>query len=115
MSLGRFRRSASRAAPTSGFRLRWVLVAATAVSFALNMLATPAWSDGIRSDNPAPAGQTYLTGDWGGVRSYLEIHCVTLTFTDTTDVLANVSGGIKTGVGLGAFQPQLDLDLQKLA
>jgi porin len=30
--------------------------------------------------------------------------------------LADVSGGIKTGaVGLGAFQPQLDLDLQKLA
>jgi porin len=116
MSLGRFRRSASRAAPTSGFRRRWVLVAATAVAFALNMLATPAWSDGIRSDNPAPAGQTYLTGDWGGVRSYLESHGVTLTFTDTTDVLANVSGGIKTGaVGLGAFQPQLDLDLQKLA
>jgi porin len=36
--------------------------------------------------------------------------------TDTNDFLANVAGGIKTGsVGLGALQPQLDLDLQKLA
>jgi porin len=41
---------------------------------------------------------------------------VILTLTDTTDFLANLSGGIKTGaVGLGAIQPQLDLDLQKLA
>ena len=80
------------------------------------MLATKAWSQAIHADNPAPAGQTYLTGDWGGLRSYLERNGVTLTLTNTTDFLANVSGGIKTGaVGLGAVQPQLDLDLQKLA
>jgi porin len=83
---------------------------------ASNMLATKAWSQAIHADNPAPAGQTYLTGDWGGLRSYLERNGVTLTLTNTTDFLANVSGGIKTGaVGLGAVQPQLDLDLQKLA
>jgi porin len=80
------------------------------------VLATKAWSEGIHSDNPAPAAQTYLTGDWGGLRSYLERNGVILTLTNTTDFLANVSGGIKTGaVGLGAVQPQLDLDLQKLA
>jgi porin len=80
------------------------------------MLATKAWSQAVRSDNPAPASQTYLTGDWGGLRSYLESLGITLTLTDTTDLLGNVSGGIKTGtVGLGAVQPQLDLDLQKLA
>ena len=80
------------------------------------MPATKAWSQAIRSDNPAPPGQSYLTGDWGGLRSYLQGNGVTLTFTDTTDLLANVSGGIKTGaVGIGAVQPQLDLDLQKLA
>jgi carbohydrate-selective porin OprB len=85
-------------------------------SGASNVLATSAWSQGIHSDNPAPAGQTYLTEDWGGLRSYLERIGVTLTLTDTTDFLANVSGGIKTGAaGLGAVQPQLDLDLQKLA
>ena len=81
-----------------------------------NCLPTTAWAQAIRSDNPAPAGQSYLTGDWGGLRSYLESYGVTFTFSDTNDFLSNVNGGIKTGaVGLGAFQPQLDLDLQKLA
>ena len=96
--------------PLDSLRLRLALAAAS------NRLATKAWSQAIRADNPAPAGQSYLTGDWGGLRSYLERNGVTLTLTNTTDFLANVSGGIKTGaVGLGAVQPQLDLDLQKLA
>jgi carbohydrate-selective porin OprB len=84
------------------------------IGLRFNCLPTIAWGQAIRSDNPAPAGQSYLTGDWGGLRSYLESHGITFTFSDTTDLLANVNGGIKTGgVGLGAFQPQLDLDLQK--
>src|SRR5580692_9540577 len=119
MSLGRSRRSTFRAVSISRRRGRSLLAfacSAMALAGAFNVLATRAWSDGIRSDNPAPSGQSYLTGDWGGLRSYLESHGVTLTLTDTTDVLANVSGGIKTGAaGLGAIQPQLDLDLQKLA
>jgi porin len=79
-------------------------------------VTTTARAQAIRSDNPAPAGQSYLTGDWGGTRSFLESRGVTFTFSDTNDLLANVGGGIKTGsVGLGAFQPQLDLDLQNLA
>ena len=94
------------------FALACGAIAWTAAS---GTLATKAWSQAIRADNPAPAGQSHLTGDWGGVRSYLERNGVTLTFTDTTDFLANVSGGTKTGaVELGAVQPQLDLDLQKL-
>jgi porin len=57
-----------------------------------------------------------MTGDWDGLRSYLERQGITVTLNYTSDFLANVSGGIKTGaVGLGAFQPQVDLDLQKLA
>jgi porin len=57
-----------------------------------------------------------MTGDWGGLRSYLERQGVTVTLNYTSDFLANVGGGIKTGaVGLGAFQPRVDLDLQKLA
>jgi porin len=77
---------------------------------------TKAWGQAQRSDNPAPPGQSYLTGDWGGLRSNLERQGVTVTLNYTSDFLANVSGGIKTGaVGLGAFLPQVDLDLQKLA
>jgi porin len=110
-------RSASQTASVHCRRRLWALAcSAVALAGASNVLATKAWSQGIHSDNPATAGQTYLTGDWGGLRSYLERNGVTLSFTDTTDFLANVSGGIKTGaVGLGAVQPQLDLDLQKLA
>jgi porin len=78
-------------------------------------LETKAWAQAQRSDNPTPPGQSYLTGDWGGARSYLERLGVTFTFSYTNDFLANVSGGIKTGsVLIGIFQPQVDLDLQKL-
>src|SRR6516164_7081746 len=100
-------RSASQMAPVRARRRRWLsALALTAIALAgANFPATEAWSQAIHSDNPAPAGQTYLTGDWGGLRSYLQRNGVTLTLTDTTDFLANVSGGIKTGaVGLGAVQ-----------
>jgi porin len=80
-----------------------------------NALGTKAWAQAQRSDNPAPPGQSYLTGDWGGARSYLERLGVTFTLNYTNDFLANVSGGIKTGASaIGVFQPQVDLDLQKL-
>jgi porin len=78
-------------------------------------LETKAWAQAQRSDNPTPPGQSYMTGDWNGVRSYLERLGITFPFTYTNDFLANVGGGIKTGgVGLGIFQPHVDLDLQKL-
>jgi porin len=51
----------------------------------------------------------------GGLRSYLERKGITFTLPYTNDFLANVRGGIRSGaVGLGIFQPALDLDLQKL-
>jgi porin len=56
------------------------------------------------------------TGDWGGVRSYLEDNGITITLSYVNDFLANVGGGIRPGqIDLGAFQPQIDIDLQKLA
>src|SRR5246500_3997524 len=82
---------------------------------ASDALWSKAWAQAQRSDNPAPPGQSYATGDWGGVRSYLEGQGVTFTFSYTNDFLANASGGIKTGpAGIGIFQPQAALDLQKL-
>jgi porin len=78
-------------------------------------LETKAWAQAQRSDNPVPPGRLYSTGDWGGLRSYLERLGVTFTFSYTNDFLANVRGGIKTGAtAIGIFQPQVDLDLQKL-
>src|SRR5262249_15922725 len=77
--------------------------------------ASPAWAEGHRSE-PAPASPpTTLTGDWGGLRSYLDSNGVTFTFNYTNDFLSNVRGGIGPGaVAIGVFQPQLDLDLNKL-
>ncbi|WMT75424.1 carbohydrate porin [Bradyrhizobium sp. Ash2021] len=97
-------------------RRRWALAAGVVCLFgAFNELGTKAWAQAQRSDNPATPGGSYATGDWGGVRSYLERLGVTFTLSYTNDFLANVSGGIKTGaVGIGIFQPHVDLDLQKL-
>src|SRR5262249_45746089 len=62
-----------------------------------------------------PDSRPYLSGDWGGLRPYLERKGLTFTLSYTNDFLANVRGGIGPGaVGIGVFQPQLDVDLQKL-
>jgi porin len=76
----------------------------------------PALGQVQRSGEPSEVSQSAnLTGDWGGLRSYLERNGVTFTFNYTNDFLANVRGGIGAGaVGLGVFQPQLDIDLEKL-
>jgi porin len=72
-----------------------------------------AQAQSVRSDEPAPPGRTYATGDWGGVRSYLEDNGITITLSYVND---SPIGGIRPGqIDLGAFQPQIDIDLQKLA
>src|ERR1700730_10405384 len=113
-------RSASQAATTCGRRRRWscrwsyrwswaLACSAVALACTSDGLGTKAWGQAQRSDNPAPAGPSFLTVDWGGLRSNLERQGVTVTLNYTSDFLANVSGGIKTGaVGLGAFLPQVD-------
>ena len=56
-----------------------------------------------------------MTGDWGGLRSRLEDKGVTFAIEYTTELLANVSGGIRRGsAGVGYFHPQMDVDLEKL-
>jgi porin len=96
-------------------RRRWARAFACVLSLLATSYATKVWAQSQRSDNPAAPGHSYLTGDWGGLRSKLEGLGVTFTFSYTNDFLANVGGGIKTGaVGIGIFQPQINLDLQKL-
>ncbi|MGE0419437.1 MAG: carbohydrate porin [Acetobacteraceae bacterium] len=57
-----------------------------------------------------------LTGDWGGLRSALENHGISLGLTNTADVLGNVTGGVKRGaVFEGLATPVLEVDLDKLA
>jgi porin len=98
----------------AGRRWAWTFAAA-ALSFAGLACDAPAWAQGHRSEPPPAAPVTTLTGDWGGLRSYLDRNGVTITLNYTNDFLANVRGGIGPGaVAIGIFQPQLDLDLQKL-
>jgi porin len=74
-----------------------------------------AWAQAQRSDEPKEPAQTTLSGDWNGLRPYLERKGVVFTLNYTNDFLSNVRGGIGPGsVAIGVFQPQLDLDLQKL-
>ena len=100
-------------------RYRWALCFSCAlcwVGAGISNEPGTAHAQSVHADEPPPAGRTYATGDWGGVRSYLEDNGVTLTLSYVNDFLANVGGGIRPGqIDLGAFQPQIDLDLQMLA
>ncbi len=56
-----------------------------------------------------------LTGDWDGLRSRLERNGVGFNLNYITEIFANVHGGIRRGsTGNGLFQPQMDVDLEKL-
>jgi porin len=56
-----------------------------------------------------------LTGDWGGLRTALEARGIALGLTDTSEVLGNVSGGMKQGAVFdGKTEIDLDIDLEKL-
>ena len=59
--------------------------------------------------------QDTLTGDWGGLRTALADQGITFSATYTGEVFSNVQGGIKRGSTYdGEFQPQIDVDLEKL-
>ena len=93
---------------------RTVTAAALCFGF-LAQSVLPARAQGHRSEPPPASAPATLTGDWGGLRSDLERNGINITLNYTNDFLANVRGGIGPGaVGIGIFQPQLDLDLQKL-
>ena len=99
-------------------RRRWAWTFVCAVLSAAGSsdnFVTSVWAQAHRSDEPVEFSQPTLTGDWGGLRSDLERKGVTFTLNYTNDFLANVRGGIGRGaIGIGAFQPQLDLNLGKL-
>jgi porin len=90
-------------------------VAALACAGSPGHVATSAWAQAQRSDEKTEPGQATLTGDWGGLRPYLERKGIVFNLNYTNDFLSNVRGGIGPGsVLIGVFQPQLDIDLQKL-
>lgn len=57
-----------------------------------------------------------LTGNWGGLRDQLAQDGVTVTLTESNDLLSNVAGGIKTGTNMeNLLLGQVDADLGQLA
>src|SRR5262249_7908510 len=100
----------------AGRRWAWTFAFSTLYFGLAAPCGSPASAQGHRSEpTPASPPTTTLTGDWGGLRPYLDSNGVTFTFNYTNDFLANVRGGIGPGaVAIGVFQPELDLDLQKL-
>ena len=90
-----------------GRRWAWRFAFAAFCFIAANDFGTPAWADFHRSDEANEPNQPALTGNWGGLRSYLERVGIIFTLPYVNDFLANVRGGIGRGaVGLGNFQPQ---------
>jgi len=56
-----------------------------------------------------------LTGDWGGTRSELYKEGVELGFTHKSDVLSNLSGGIKRGTAwMGNTEARVKMNLDRL-
>lgn len=56
----------------------------------------------------------HLFGNWGGLRTYLEDHGITVDSIVTNDFVANTSGGLKrTGGVLGDFDLTFSIDTQK--
>jgi porin len=56
-----------------------------------------------------------LTGDWGGTRSDLYKAGVELGFTHKSDILSNLSGGIKRGtVWMGNTEARVKMNLERL-
>jgi porin len=95
---------------------RTMALVALFVIGSVNGFGTPALAQVQRSGEPSEATQANLTGDWGGLRSYLARNGISFTLNYTNDFLANVAGGIKPGaVGIGVFQSQFDIDMGKLA
>ena len=79
--------------------------------------SAPAGQPSAAAQQEAPGGfweQTALFGNLGGGRRLLADHGVTLGLTETSEIWADTSGGIRRGVVYdGATQAVLNIDLEK--
>jgi porin len=95
----------------------------SATALAVCLLATPALAQNSPSPPPGEEGPDltslwesmqhsgYLLGDMGGIRTWLGSYGMTLTVTETSEVLGNLTGGIRQGFeydGLTTATLQLD-------
>ncbi len=83
--------------------------------FSLGILAAPALADEAKEDSVPNFKEETLSGDWGGSRTRLFKNGIDIGITHKSDVLANVSGGIRNGAAwLGHTEATAGLDLEKL-
>src|SRR5262249_61034889 len=80
----------------AGRRWAWTFAFAALYLGVAAHCGSPARAQGHRSEPPpaSPPSST-LTGDCGGLRSYLDSDGVTFTFNYTNDFLANGRGGTR--------------------
>src|SRR6202045_1717598 len=71
-------------------RWSWTFAFAAVSLIGSALFGTPALAQVQRSGEPSQGFQANLTGDWGGLRSYLERIGITFTLNYTNDFLANV-------------------------
>jgi porin len=111
--------------------LRWLLAAVAVVAGAAIVGASGAPASATppvllppapaASGSPTPGGiftglkrRAQLFGDLFGVRTELSKHGITLDASETSEVLGNVTGGLKRGATYdGLLQAQLQLDTQR--
>ncbi len=114
----------------------WCLLS---VALALSLLVTPSYAQAIGTPgaggvpdtsvaSPESSGQPSAAatpsiqsslgkyGDPGGIRALLDTKGIDYSFAYTSEVLGNISGGVKRGATFeGRFDGQLDVDLEKLS
>ncbi|HYM71845.1 MAG TPA: carbohydrate porin [Stellaceae bacterium] len=94
---------AGRAAARAAWIAAWFLAAT---------VGAPAWADESADDPGDLWTRKTLLGDIGGLRSAIAPYGLTVTATETSEVLGNVSGGIRQGAiyeGLTDLGAKLDL------
>jgi porin len=109
--------------PTRDLMKKALLASAAVLIFALPATFCVAQADeptAQTGDQPAePLGlfeRDTLTGDWGGLRTQLVDHGVTLGLKYTGEMWAAASGGIHNGVDYeDLFLPTVDFDFEKMA
>src|SRR5918998_6716925 len=68
-----------------------------AVALAAIAFGAPATKQSARAEASDLWSRPTLTGDWGGMRSQLERNGIAFSLNYTTELFANIHGGIKCG------------------
>lgn len=96
-------------------RLQWLAVGPILLLLFLFSNATAVWADDATKDIPTGFWErNTLLGDIGGLRTLLKNYGITFSLSETSEVLGNLTGGIRRGADYeGATTMALSLDTSK--